>query len=296
MKQCGIKVMTEARATKVTDKTISIFDKASKTTQEFPCGLVVWATGVEPGRFIKTFMSKLPDQRSYRSLKTDSHCQVLGAPGVYAIGDCADIDLQAEYEYKISKLFHEIHESFPLGRPKEQRLSREGHAQLVDRLKQLSEQIVSAPMAKIYQAVLDHYQDSQENQSNVGISSDELMSLVRKHMQRQKVLPPTAQVAHQQGEYLAKLLNHPHIDPATNDWTYDHGPAFDFSNKGQLVYVGGHMAALSVPARQDIEMSWNGSMTNYLWHAAYFGMLESTALWRWFEGCGLSRWNESQGG
>ena len=60
-------------------------------------------------------------------------------------------------------------------------------------------------------------------------------------------------------------------------WTYDHIPGFEFSNLGQLVYVGGHMAALSVPATKEIQMSWNGSVTNYLWHAAYFGMLQSVS-------------------
>lgn len=280
MKDSGVNVITQARATKITPEAISIHDKTSNTTKDFPYGLVVWATGVTPTPLIKKLMSQLPDQMSYRSLKTDSRCQVLGAPDLYAIGDCADIDLYAEYKYKLGTLFRDIHQRFPAGTDKDRTLSLNGHEELVERLKEISEQFVSAPIAKIYKDVRQDLLEKKRTAAKMGISYDTLMEVLEKHLERQKILPPTAQVAHQQGEYLAKLLNHPKVvDPKTNNWTFDHNPLFEFSNKGQLVYVGGHMAALSVPVatKNEIHVSWNGTMTNYLWHAAYFGMLESAS-------------------
>eukprot|EP00977_Amphora_coffeiformis_P012199 scaffold3014_cov172-Amphora_coffeaeformis.AAC.1 len=279
MKRSKVEVITEARATKVTRDSISVYDKATKSTRDFPYGLIVWATGVEPGPLIRRLMSKLPEQSHYRSLKTDSQCQVLGAPGVYAIGDCADIDLQAEYEYKLGKIFGNLHNKFAaIGPPNDKRLTMKGLGKLVDRVKELSEHSVSAPMSKIYHTLSERYTNSNSNPDDAeGISQSELQDIAQKHLERQKILPPTAQVAHQQGEYLAKLLNQPKIDPVSSTWTFDHGPTFEFADMGQLVYVGGHMAALSIPASQDLSVSWDGSMTNYLWHAAYFGMLESTS-------------------
>jgi len=202
---------------------------------------------------------------------------------MYAIGDCADIDLKAEYEYKLGQLFGNLHNQFAAGTGRNDKcLTVQGLGELVNRVKELSEHSVSAPMSKIHRTLHEKYErkisgSNDVSKDAVGISQSELQGIVQKHLERQKILPPTAQVAHQQGEYLAKLLNDPKIDSTSSTWTYDHGPAFEFADMGQLVYVGGHMAALSIPASKDISVSWNGSMTNYLWHAAYFGMLESTS-------------------
>jgi len=40
-------------------------------------------------------------------------------------------------------------------------------------------------------------------------------------------------------------------------------------------YVGSHMASIAVPGTNEVDVTWNGTMTNLIWHAAYFGMLDS---------------------
>jgi len=281
MKKCGIDVVTEARATKITDQAISIFNKRSNSTVEYPYGLIVWATGVTPGPLIQKLIHKIPPQSSFRSLKTDSKCQVIGAPGIYAVGDCADIDVQVEYEQKVCDIIDALKQKFPEGGNGEQ-LSMLANEVLVQELQSVIGGVVSAPGAKIADEIAQRFaEDSRSSQQNgtsfQGLTKDEAREIVKKHMDRQKLLPPTAQVAHQQGEYLAKLFNDPRVDPGNGTWTFDHGRSFEFKNLGQLVYVGGHMAALSVPAGKDIDVAWNGSLTNYIWHGAYFGMLESVA-------------------
>lgn len=284
LKNCGIKVITEARASKVTANEIFIYDKKSQTTSTHPYGICVWATGVQPGPLIQKLLSKLPVQSSYRSLKTDAHCQVIGAPGVYAIGDCADIDVQAEYVSQMMQLFDKAKREHELEMDPEQdhdALSLNAHQEFIKELQNLDAQAISAPGAKIIKEVSQELDERTKlldsSKIKKGITKKSLLDIIQKHMDRQKALPPTAQVAHQQGEYLAKLFNNPKIDATTGTWSFSHGPTFAFRNMGQLVYVGGHMAALSVPASKDIDVSWNGSLTNLVWHAAYFGMLESVS-------------------
>jgi hypothetical protein len=89
-----------------------------------------------------------------------------------------------------------------------------------------------------------------------------------------------AKVTNQEGEHLAKLLNYPEINSDCGKWTFAHAEGFKFKNMGQLVHIGGHMAALSVPASDKVDVSWNGALTNCLWHAACFGMLRSMSA-RW---------------
>jgi NADH dehydrogenase FAD-containing subunit len=282
LQDIGIKVWTEARATKITEGAISIYDKKAKATTELPYGLVVWATGVAPGELAKRLISKLPEQVSYRSLKVDSRCEVIGGPGIFAVGDCADVDVQSEYTKKILDLYNRFDSEFPGG--SESKLSLEANEAVLKELELGIRGIVTAPGAKIvkelytrFEATRDHY--LQNGGAFQGLTKEEAHDIVQTHMDRQKHLPPTAQVANQQGEYLAQMLNNPEIN-SDGKWTFDHAEGFKFKNLGQLVYVGGHMAALSVPASDKVDVSWNGALTNYLWHAAYFGMLQSMSA-RW---------------
>jgi NADH:ubiquinone reductase (non-electrogenic) len=278
LQDIGIKVWTQARATKITESSISIYDKKKSATTELPYGLVVWATGVAPGELAKKLIFKLPEQGSYRSLKVDSRCEVIGGSGIFAVGDCADIDVQSEYKKKLLDLYKRFDLEFPGGT--EKKLSLKANEAVLKELELSIRGIVTAPGAKIVKELYTRFEAArnyylQNGGAFQGLTKEEVHSVVQTHMDRQKYLPPTAQVANQQGEYLAKLLNNPEINSDDGKWTFNHAEGFKFKNMGQLVYVGGHMAALSVPASDKVNVSWNGALTNYLWHAAYFGMLQS---------------------
>jgi hypothetical protein len=282
LQNIGIKVWTQARATQITESAVSIYDKKAKVTTELPYGLVVWATGVAPGELAKRLISKLPEQGSYRSLKVDSRCQVIGGPGIFAVGDCADIDVQSEYTKKVLDVYNRFDSEFPGGT--ESKLSLKANEVVLKELELGIRGIVTAPGAKIVKELSTRFEAArdcyiQNGGAFQGLTKEEVHYVVHTHMDRQKHLPPTAQVANQQGEYLAKMLNNPEIN-SDGKWTFDHAEGFKFKNLGQLVYVGGHMAALSVPASDKVDVSWNGALTNYLWHAAYFGMLQSMSA-RW---------------
>ena len=283
MRKNGIDVKTESRATKVTRDSISIYDKATQTTKDFTYGLIVWATGVAPGPLIRKLISQIPEQQSYRTLKTDALCRVIGTThnnnnnnsSVFALGDCADIDVLATEHNEMARLYDALQHEFPTTGTEiadNTGLSQKANEAFVNELEQRLSTSVSAPGAKIVQK-LNESLDKAKNDSGPfqGLTKDELEKVVRDQMKRQKFLPPTAQVAHQQGKYLASVLNNPQIDESTGTWSFDHAKGFEFQNLGQLCYVGGHMAALSVPVGSgptgnEIEVSWNGNLTNYVWY------------------------------
>ena len=115
LRDIGIAVKTESRASKVSSDEISIYDKQSKTTQNHPYGLVVWATGVAPGPLIQRLISDIPEQGSYRTLKTDARCRVIGGScrdDIFALGDCADIDVLAMHRQDSSRIYDDVQRKF----------------------------------------------------------------------------------------------------------------------------------------------------------------------------------------
>jgi NADH:ubiquinone reductase (non-electrogenic) len=284
MRSSGINLLTEARVKAVTQDSVKVLDKKTNELTSLPYGIVVWATGVSPGKFVKELIAKIPEdfQTSYRSLQTDKHCRVLGLDNIWAIGDCADIDLHAEYRANAVGMWKALPKETI---KKEERLTMESNMTF---LKELRRKFAAGELValndgsgKLLNKIIkdlesQHAEASKNTKRFAGLSKTDVTKVVKKHFSRQRYLPATAQVASQQGAWLASILNDPKVDES-GKWTFDHTPAFDFKNKGQLVYVGSHMAAMSVPAGNDYDVTWNGSLTNYIWHAAYFGMNESAS-------------------
>ncbi len=77
-------------------------------------------------------------------------------------------------------------------------------------------------------------------------------------------LPQTAQVAMQQGKFLAKLLNR---SASGRDV-----PPFEFKNLGMLAYVGEGKALADLP---NVKSGWHGLTTYIFWRSAYLTRLVS---------------------
>ena len=86
-------------------------------------------------------------------------------------------------------------------------------------------------------------------------------------------IPATAQVAEQEGLYLAKMLNHPEKDIKL----------FSFRNLGMLAYIGGYRALADMP-----KFKGSGFTTFLFWRSAYLTKLLSLknkmlVLFDWFK-------------
>jgi len=77
-------------------------------------------------------------------------------------------------------------------------------------------------------------------------------------------LPLTAQVAMQQGKYLAKVMNA--CARGKEPW------AFKFNNLGMLAYVGDNRALADIPKAK---LRWRGFLTYLFWRSAYLTRLVS---------------------
>ncbi|KAK8850435.1 hypothetical protein IAR55_004353 [Kwoniella newhampshirensis] len=87
-KENRIDVLTRTMVKDVKDKAVVVQD-ANKEIREIPYGLLVWATGNTSRRITRDLMNKLPQvQTQRRGLLVDDYLSMLGADGVYALGDC----------------------------------------------------------------------------------------------------------------------------------------------------------------------------------------------------------------
>ncbi|KAM0788074.1 hypothetical protein ACM66B_001245 [Microbotryomycetes sp. NB124-2] len=83
-----IDVRTKTMVSEVKDKVI-LAKNEKKETIEIPYGLLVWATGNTARPVTRDLMQRLPEtQNSRRGLLVDEHLRVLGADGIFALGDC----------------------------------------------------------------------------------------------------------------------------------------------------------------------------------------------------------------
>jgi len=328
-----VDVLLNTRVTGVSDTTMELYDKHTKTKKEVPYGMVVWTAGVQPTDLARSLITKINSfnslnstnasgdkkatplvQNSTRAIQTDSHCRVMGAPDILAVGDCADIVLLPEYLKSVTELFHEkltrqpqgmgadewlasnppppvappvLQRSSPTQRlvarvtavfsstkkpvspvsPVTHLMTPETNQEFLQELKKSWEHYSWVCAEKI---VADLEQLVVEQKTQLDFTTVE--QIVEQRCSRQKHLPPTAQVAQQQGQYVATLLNNNCHNNHDEEIT-----SFQYQNHGQLVYAGAHVAALALPGTNDIEVTWAGTATNVAWHAAYFGMLESTA-------------------
>eukprot|EP01084_Bolivina_argentea_P004712 8931_1 len=99
-------------------------------------------------------------------------------------------------------------------------------------------------------------------------------------------LPPTAQVAHQQGKYLAKTFNYFLTKPygEFNDIYNNYNKTFGYTYKGSMAYIGSWRGVINLPHHNDKQSSevkkrltrLQGIRAWLFWRSAYFTMLTST--------------------
>lgn len=79
----GVEVRTESPVKAVLEDSVLL-----KDSEEIPCGLVVWSTGIGPTDFVKS-LSFSKDE--LHRLLTDESLSLSGVQDIYALGDCATI-------------------------------------------------------------------------------------------------------------------------------------------------------------------------------------------------------------
>ncbi|CAH8388615.1 unnamed protein product [Eruca vesicaria subsp. sativa] len=259
----GIDVLMGMRVMSVSDKDISVKIKSSAEVVSLPHGLILWSTGVGTRPVISDLMEQV-GQGGRRVLATNEWLQVKGCENVYAVGDCASI-AQRKIMGDIANIFKaaDVDNSGTLTE---------------DELQDVVEDInVRYPQVELYlkskhvRSIKDLLTDSEGNpKKEVDIKAFEsALSGVDSQM---KSLPATAQVAAQQGSYLAKCFNkmehckeHPEGPKRFRTGGHHQFRPFQYKHFGQFAPLGGDQAAAELPG------DWvsAGRSTQWLWYSVY---------------------------
>jgi NADH:ubiquinone reductase (non-electrogenic) len=307
-RRAGIESLLGSRVAAVRDGVVCIVGP-DKVEYEVPFGACVWATGIAMNPLVKQLQQQLPGQTHFRSLLTDDRLRVKGAPGgtVWAFGDAATIDQPRALE-RAEQLFAEgdangdgrlsLRELRALLRRASSEFSHfEEHARFLDSrsgawggLVKKAVAAANAPPAaaaggaagagagagaggaaatSTAEDVLSTLQEEDDS-----LSQEEFRDLLGKVDSGLRALPATAQVAKQQGEYVARALKEGTVaaaaagegapaalagaDPVTSvsssadrppvEWRVPESVGgFVYAHKGSLAYVGSDRAVMDLP-------------------------------------------------
>lgn len=237
---------------------------------ELPAGFTLWSTGIAMNPFTKRLTQVLPNQFHLKALQVDSHLRVKGAPtgSIYALGDASTIDNRLiDHLYEWADKHDADHDGTI------------NYDEFVGMVKDIGRQF---PLAHKHFEKMDkifmQYDENQDGQLRL----NELATMFL-HMQSQLTsLPATAQVASQQGKYLAQKLNKlaqvrdtlAHSEstkqevktgPIVVDNDDQHYKPFEYRNLGSLAYIG-NAAAFDIPFLPDgIGQFAGGLVAMYAW-------------------------------
>lgn len=257
-RRTGIECLTNTKVQGVQDDGVKVLLKDGTATT-VPFGACVWCTGIKLNPLAQALIEALPkeDQTNFRAILTDNQLRVKGSKSsIFAIGDAATIE-QPRAISRVGVLFdqgdadkdgllslEELRDV--LAKASTEFPHLEEHARF------LSDQ-TNRFAGLVNKALAGYGKKQPANAQNILGSLDpdtkltraEFEDLLKKIDNCLRALPATAQVARQQGEYLAEALSRAEVRGGELDISAS-GP-FQYNHKGSLAYVGGDEAVMDIP-------------------------------------------------
>ena len=280
----GINVLTRSRVMSVSDGIIT-YSKSKKESSaqeehKIPFGLCIWTTGIGMQPFTESIANKIDSQMHSRALMVDEHMRVKGAyqgpdadhGDILALGDCSAV--------MIPRLRDSILDMFKSADANQSdSLNFEEFQKFASVLKK------KHPLTEVYLQKLTKLFAECDADHNGDLSFEEFKKMVLDLEKKLKAYPATAQVAQQQGTYVAHYLNWMaeneeqgvvarHEIKASSamegtDQVETGFPAFKYSHFGSLAYLGSSTAALD----------FGGGLT--MPNGGWFGMGRIMTFWLW---------------
>ncbi|KAH6776050.1 dehydrogenase B2 [Perilla frutescens var. hirtella] len=271
----GINLKTGAMVVKVTDKEISTKQvKNGGEISTMPYGMVVWSTGIGTRPVIMDFMKQV-GQGSRRVLATDEWLRVERSDSIYALGDCATINQRRVME-DIWAIFQKADKDNSGTLTVKE--FQEVLADICERYPQVELYLKNQQMSSLVDLLKDPNRDSAKE--SVEVNLEEFKAALSQVDSQMKNLPATAQVAAQQGSYLADCFNRMEqceVNPEgplrfRGEGRHRFRP-FRYRHLGQFAPLGGEQTAAQLPG------DWVsiGHSTQWLWYSVYASKLVS---WR----------------
>ncbi|KAK8456058.1 hypothetical protein SEVIR_4G269800v4 [Setaria viridis] len=264
----GIEVATGFRVVKVSDDLITMKSKSVGEEVSVPYGMAVWSAGIGTRPVIMDFMQQIGQVTNRRALATNEWLRVRECEGVYAIGDCATVGQR--------KIMDDISMVFKMADK-----DNSGTLTLKEINDVLEDICIRYPQVELYMKSMHMLDIADLIKDAIGDSHKESMVVdieefkkALSHVDSQvKSAPATAQVASQQGNYLAECFNK--MEKCKEQ---PEGPLrmtggsgrhffrpFRYKHLGQFAPLGGEQAAAELPG------DWvsMGHSTQWLWYSVY---------------------------
>ncbi|XVF27734.1 hypothetical protein REPUB_Repub14bG0134300 [Reevesia pubescens] len=262
----GIDVKLGSMVTKITENEISTKARGNGQTTSTPYGMVLWSTGIGPRPLIKEFMKQI-GQGNRRALATDEWLRVEGSDNIYALGDCATINQRKVME-DISQIFKKA------DKDNSGTLTVKEFQEIIDDICERYPQVELYLKSKQVRNIVDLLKESKGDaaKESIELNIEEFKSALSKVDAEMKNLPATAQVANQQGSYLAKCFNRmEECEKNPEGPTRFRGTGrhrfhpFRYRHLGQFAPLGGEETAAQLPG------DWVsiGKSSQWLWYSVY---------------------------
>ncbi|CAG9464813.1 unnamed protein product [Pedinophyceae sp. YPF-701] len=273
--RAGISARLNTKVSAVGPRSVTLVNPDG-SEEQLPFGAAVWCTGVRLNPLAETLIEAINEvnpgvQRNMRSIVTDQHLRVLGTDGsIYAIGDAATIYQPRALE-KCEELFQraDANADGVVGVPELRSIIREAQKEyphleayadligegqlrfggLVKKILQRRGKATDPSKLKGADKLLRTVDDD-----NNALDLEGFRDLLAQIDSNLRLLPPTAQVARQQGEYLAKLFTSTKVEGKPDDVGAEAIQAgkktyrpFTYNHKGSLAYVGRDNAVMDIP-------------------------------------------------
>ncbi len=225
LKSNTVELIMDSRVLKIQSNALTLQDK-NKVVSTLPFSLCVWSTGIGPIPLTTQLIQRVPVQAAAKatSLLTDGHLRLLGADGVFALGDCASIS-QKELLNDVGNLF----DSYDADKSGD--LDRSEVSSFVQTAAKKYPQLAFYDRESLIEKLLGG------DVNNDGkLCRAEFSKTLRELSGQMSPLPATAQVATQQGHYLGALLSRPNGLGLGDPFVYHH--------KGSFVYAGNKSSVL----------------------------------------------------
>jgi len=229
-------------------------------------GMIVWSTGIGTLPVVSHFMEQI-GQNDRRALATDEWLRVKGCDNVYALGDCATINQR--------KIIEDLSYIFKIAdKDNSGTLTVEEFRDVLKDIKERYPQVDIYMKRKKMDSVTKLLEGGVESgkSKKLELNIDLLKARFSDVDSQMKTLPATAQVAAQQGVYLAKCFNQ--MDKCEAE---PEGPLrvresgrhrfhpFLYKHFGQFAPLGGEQTAAELPG------DWVsiGHSSQWLWYSVY---------------------------
>jgi len=263
LEQSCVEVKSGIRVVEVQKDAVVCLNKKTKEEYVVPSFLTLWSTGVKPGRLVEELRTSIPEQTKSAGILVDTSLLAYGTDNIYATGDCAVLYTGNAMIDDLGGLFMAADIDGNGTLDKKELLSLFAKTPVID----------TYPQAEVFQSKVEEDFDEIDVDGSGEVDLDEFKKLLLDVDSNLRNLPPTAQVAGQQGSFLAARLNG------------ETKKGFKYFHKGSMAYIGQEKAAAQVSMLKNLlpemlqgvplfgeDIVLTGRLAEFVWKLLYLDM------------------------